>query len=410
MPKIKPELRDTQIRNAKPKESPYKLYDGRGLRLLVRPTGTKVWQLPYKQYGRYNIYTLGQYPDLGAADARQLRDEIKKQIKAGEDPNRLKKALRAQQGRAETTFEAIGREWHSKQEWDPKHAQNILRTLEADVFTKIGHKQIDKVTGPDIVDVLSGIESRGALDVAHRVGQRCEAIFDYAIAKHLCEFNPGTGRTKFLKKNTTKNRPGPKADQLPEYLQKLDNYPGRVVQLALKLLLLVFLRPGELRWGRWDEIDEKKAEWRISAERMKMDRPHIVPLSSQALEVLKELRSITGKRELMFPGERSPKRPISDVTLLKALQIMGYVGSKKVVPHGMRGTASTILHESGFKTEVVEAQMAHKDKNKVRAAYNHAQYLEERKQMMQWWGDYLAEAAAKGRKEAGLSERARQAA
>jgi integrase len=392
MPKVIPELRDTQIRNAKPKQRAYKLYDSQGLHLLVRPTGTKVWQLPYRLYGKYNVYTFGKYPDLSAVEARKQRDDIKKQLKAGEDPNRLKKTLKAQAGRIETTFEFIGREWHSKQKWDAKHAQNILRTLEADVFPKVGHKQINKVTGPDVVDVLNDIEARGALDVAHRVGQRCVAIFDYAIAKHLCEFNPAMGRTRMLKKLETKHRPGLKVDQLPEYLKKLDNYSGgKKVQLAMKLLLLTFVRPGELRGGRWTEIDVEKAEWKIPAERMKMKRPHVVPLSRQALAIIKELRAITGNRELMFPGERNPKQEISDVTLLKALQIMGYVGERKIVPHGMRHTASTILHENKFKTEVVETQMAHVDKNKVRAAYNHAEYLEERKQMMQWWGDFLAD-------------------
>jgi integrase len=398
MPKITPELRDTQIRNAKPRERAYKLYDTRGLRLLVRPTGTKVWQLPYKIYGKYNIFTLGQYPELGAADARRLRDDLKKQIKTGEDPNRLKKALRAQEGRAETTFEAIAREWHCKQTWDPKHALNIIRTLEADVFPKIGHRQINKVTGPDIVDVLHAIESRKAFDVAHRVGQRCVAIFDYAIAKHLCEFNPAMGRTKMLKRQPTKHRPGLKDEQLPEFLNKLEGYSGsKKVKLAMQLLILTFLRPGELRGGRWNEVDEKKAEWKIPAERMKMKRPHVVPLSRQALDVLKELRKLTGTRELMFPGERNYKQELTDVSLLKCLKILGYDGDNKVVPHGMRGTASTILHEkSGIKTEVIEAQLAHADKNKVRAAYNHAEYLEERKQMMQWWGDYLNKRAREG--------------
>jgi integrase len=225
------------------------------------------------------------------------------------------------------------------------------------------------------------------------VGQRCVAIFDYAIAKHLCEFNPAIGRAKFLKKQATNHRPSLKADQLPEYLQKLEAYSGKTVKLALKLLLLTFVRPGEVRGGRWEEIDEEKAEWRIPAERMKMNRPHVVPLSQQALEVIKELRALTGKGKLMFPGTCHVTKEISDVTLLKALKLMGYQGEKKIVPHGMRHTASTILHESGFKTEVVEAQMAHIDRNKVRAAYNHAQYFEERKQMMQWWGDYLEGAA-----------------
>lgn len=397
MPKIKPKLTETQIKNAKPQAAPYKLYDEGGLCLLIRPTGTKVWQLPYKLGGKYNICTIGQYPDVGSAQARQACDALKKMIKAGKDPNRHKKAVRAEaEGQQSTTFEAIGREWYGKQIWAEKHAKNILRTLEADVFPKIGHIQIDEVTAQDIVSVLGKIEARDAIDVAKRVNQRCVAIFDYAIAKDLCEFNPAIGRTKSLKKQEVQHRPGLQASQLPEYLKKLNEYSGgKVVQLGLKLLLLTFLRPGELRGGRWDEIDVKKAEWRVSADRMKMGRAHTVPLAPQAIAVLEELRLITGKTELLFPGERGVHKPISDVTFLKALKIMGYVGDKKIVPHGMRHTASTILHETGFKSEVVETQLAHADKNKVRATYNHALYMEERKQMMAWWANFL-DAAVEG--------------
>lgn len=394
MPKIKAKLTETQIKNAKPKTSAYKLYDEGGLLLLVRPTGTKVWQYPYRVGGKYNIYTIGQYPEVGSAEARRLRDDIKMQVKAGEDPNRIKKAS---QGQPDTTFEAVGRDWYSKQVWAEKHAKSILRTLEADVFPTIGHRQISKVTAQDIIGLLQDIEGRGAIDVAKRVNQRCVAIFDYAIAKNLCEFNPALGRSKILKKQEVKHRPSLTAAQLPEYLQKLETYRGgKIVQLALKLLSLTFVRPGELRGARWAEFDEKKAEWRIPADRMKMDRPHIVPLSKQALAVLVELREVSGKTALLFPGERGADKPISDVTLLKALKIMGYVGDAKVVPHGMRHTASTILHENGFKTEVIEAQLAHKDKNKVRSTYNHALYLDDRKALMQWWADHLATAATNG--------------
>lgn len=392
MPKIKAKLTEIQIKNAKPKASAYKLYDEGGLLLLVRPTGTKVWQYPYRVGGKYNICTIGQYPEVGAAEARRLRDDIKRQVKAGEDPNRIKKAS---QGQPDTTFEAVGRDWYGKQVWAEKHAKSILRTLEADVFSVIGHKQIAKVTAQDIIGLLQDIEGRGAIDVAKRVNQRCVAIFDHAIAKNLCEFNPALGRSKILKKQEVKHRPSLTADQLPKYLQKLESYRGgKIVKLALKLLSLTFVRPGELRGARWTEFDEKKAEWRIPAERMKMDRPHIVPLSKQALAVLAELREISGKTSLLFPGERGADKPISDVTLLKALKIMGYVGDAKVVPHGMRHTASTILHENGFKTEVIEAQLAHKDKNKVRSTYNHALYLDDRKTLMQWWADYLTEKMA----------------
>jgi integrase len=397
MPKTKAKLTETQIKNAKTKPTAYKLYDEGGLLLLVRPSGTKVWQLPYRLSDKYNVYTIGQYPEIGSADARRLKDEAKKLIKAGTDPNKHKEEqFQRNLGAAESTFEAIGREWHGKQTWNPKHSKNILNALEKDVFPKIGYKQVNKVTAQDILSVLHGIETRDALDVAKRVNQRCVAIFDYAIAKSLCEFNPAIGRTKTLKTQEVKHRPSLRENQLPDFMKKLEDYRGgMIVRLALKLLLLTFVRPGELRWGRWDEIDEKKAEWRIPAERMKMKRPHIVPLSKQALAVLKELREKTGRTDLLFPGERGADKPISDVTLIKALIIMGYTGDKKVVPHGMRHTASTILHENKFKSEIIEVQLAHIDKNKVRGAYNHALYLEERQQLMQWWADYLDTSAKK---------------
>jgi integrase len=297
----------------------------------------------------------------------------------------------------ELAFEKIAREWHDKQVWNPKHAKNILRTLEVDVFPYIGKKPIIEVNAQDILKILRIIEERNALDVAKRVNQRCTAIFDYAIVKGICDNNPATGRAKIIKARKVKHRPHLTEEQLPEFLNALENYRGtKKVKLAMKLLLLTFVRPGELRHARWEEIDEEKAEWRISAERMKMKRPHIVPLSTQALELLNELKGITGKSALLFPSSKKPNVPISDVTLTKLLIILGYVGDKKIVPHGMRATASTILNEKGqFRPDVIERQLAHIEKNKVRAAYHHAEYLDERKTMMQWWGDYLDKLADK---------------
>lgn len=395
MPKIIPKLTDTQVRNAKPKAKDYKLYDEGGLRLLVRPTGTKVWQYPYTLNGKANVYTIGKYDPtgrvgyIGLADARTLRDEVRQLVKQGTDPNNHKKIARI--GEHENNFEAIAREWHGKQLWVKKHASNILRTLEMDVFPRIGHKQIQDVTAQDIIGILREIENRDALDVAKRINQRCTAIFDYALTLGLCENNPATGRAKFIQVRKVKHRPHLREGQLPEFLEKLENYRGgSIPRLAMKFLTLTFVRPGELRNARWDEIDEIKAEWRIPAERMKMKRPHIVPLSKQALEVLKELKNHTGKSPLLFPGVRDINKPISDVTLTKLLIILGYIGENKFVPHGIRATASTILNEKGqFKPDVIERQLAHIEKNKVRAAYHHAEYLEDRKAMMQWWGSFI---------------------
>ncbi len=399
MPKIKAKLTDVQIRNLKPKEKPYKVNDEGGLVILVRPTGTKVFQYPYKLGGKYNVFTIGQYPDMSSTDARKQRDEVRALIKQGINPNQKKKMdhrLNTQAG--EQSFESIARNWHSKQIWVPKHKASILSRLENDVFPKIGHKHISQVNAQDILAVLYEIEARGALDMAHRVNQYCVAILDHGIAMGLCEFNPAIGRAKVLKSKPVQHRPYLKEHQLPEFLQKLEKYPGgRLVQLALKLLLLTFVRPRDLREARWDEMNLEKGEWKINEQRMKkihahrmiVKGDHIVSLSTQAIEVIKEIQSISGRCDLLFPGARKITKPISDVTLTKALIIMGYTGENKVVPHGFRSTASTILNGRGYRADAIERQLAHVEGNKVRAAYHHTEYLEERRQMMQDWGDYL---------------------
>jgi integrase len=391
MPKLKAKLTDVQIRNLKPGDKAYKVNDEGGLVILVRPTGTKVFQYPYKMGGKYNVFTIGQYPDMPAVDARKQRDLVRDMIKQGINPNQKKqieRQLNVQAG--EQSFEAIARNWHGKQIWAAKHKASILSRLENDVFPKIGYKHINQVNAQEILAILYDIEARGSLDMVRRVNQYCVAIFDHGIAMGLCEFNPAIGRTKAIKSAPVKHRPYLKESQLPDFLQRLDNYSGgMLVQLALKLLLLTFVRPGELRGARWDEINLDKAEWKIPAARMKMKRDHIVPLSTQAVEVIKQIQIISGRCEIIFPGERKITKPISDVTLTKALIIMGYTGENKVVPHGFRATASTILNEKGFKPDVIERQLAHVEKNKVRASYHHSEYLDDRRHMMQWWGDYI---------------------
>lgn len=391
MPKIKAKLTDVQIKNLKARDKAYKVNDEGGLVILVRPTGTKVFQYPYKLAGKYNVCTIGQYPDVSAADARKQRDVIRDQIKQGINPNQKKKMeyrLNTQAG--EQSFEAIARNWHSKQIWAAKHKANIMSRLQGDVFPKIGPKHINKVTAQDILAILYDVEARGALDVARRVNQYCSAVFDHGIAMGLCEFNPAIGRTKVLKSRAVQHRPYLKESQLPEFLSRLEEYSGStLVKLALKLLLHTFVRPGELRGARWDEINFEKAEWIIPAHRMKMKRSHFVPLSTQAIEVIKEIQKISGHCDLLFPGERTSSKPISDVTLIKALKIMGYIGDNKIVPHGFRATASTLLNERGYKPDVIERQLAHVEKNKVRASYHHAEYMDDRKRMMQDYGSLL---------------------
>jgi integrase len=398
MPRLVRRITDTECRKARIMERDYKLYDEGNLRLLIRKSGTKVWQYPYRLNGKENICTIGQYPNVCIADARKKRDEVKSLVEQGIDPNK-DKAIRYANNIAagERTFEAVAREWHSKQVWSEGHTRTVLQTLEVNVFSHIGFMPIHQITAQDMLRVLRIMEEREALDIARRVNQRCEAIFDYALLHELCDNNPATNRAKLLKSRKRENRPHLDAKLIPDFLKALDNYRGGFkVKLAMQLLWLTFVRPGELRHARWEDFDEGNALWRIPAEQMKMKRPHLVPLSKQALEILKELRKITGKATLVFPGERRYNNPISDVTLLKVLIILGYdKGEKKFVPHGIRGTASTILNEIGrFKPDVIERQLAHIDRNSVRAAYNHAEYLEERADMMQWWADYLDKAKA----------------
>lgn len=392
MPKRTLKLMETQIKNAKPKDKAYKLYDGDGLRLLVRPSGTKVWQYPYTLHKKSNIYTIGQYPEIGAAKARQMRDEARKLIQSGIHPVETKATHKLPEG-AKNSLGAIGNEWLDKQIWVKKHKSNITRQLNQDIFHYIGNRPIRSVTRQELYTALKRIEDRNALDVAKRTAQHCVQIFDFALSKGQCENNPAIGLSKTIKKCQTKNRAYLKEDQVPDFLKKLEHYSGsEKVKLAMKLLMLTLVRPGELRGARWVEFNFDKAEWRIPAERMKVKREHIVPLSKQALGVIERLRHITGNAELLFPGNDATK-PISDVTLTKCLIILGYGG--EATAHGMRATASTILNENSFNRDWVERQLAHLPKDKIRAAYNHALYLAERPEMMQWWGDYLEKANVK---------------
>lgn len=401
MPKVNRKLTDIEIKNAKPEAKAYKLYDDGGLRVLVRPSGTKVWQYPYTLDGKANVFTIGRYGEISTADARKKRDEVKALLREGIDPNGHQQVQRAKAKHDYTddnSFQAIALEWYGKQIWAEKHAENIKKRLELDIYPFIGRLPINQITRRQMLDALQKIEKRGALDVAKRINQYCTSIFDYAVIKGICETNPATGLSKILKTYKPKHRAYLKEDQLPEFIQKLEAYHGReTIKLAMKLLILTFVRPGELRGAQWKEINEKKAEWRIPPERMKMSREHIVPLSKQALAILTHLKTLTGHRELVFPGIVHPRKPISDVTLIKMLKILGY--EKLATPHGMRATASTILNENGFKADVIERQLAHIEKNKVRAAYHHAEYLVERREMMQWWGNYIEEITKKPRSE-----------
>lgn len=274
MPKANRKLTEVEIKNAKPKNVDYKLYDEGGLRLLIRKSGTKVWQYPYKFHGKHNVFTIGKHgEEVTTAEARQKRDEIRKLVKEGIDPNDQKKAVRLKREyEHRNSFEEITKEWLQKQQWTPKYKASTQTRLENDIFPVIGHKPIMKITRQELLHALQRIEDRGALEMAARINQCCARIFDYALIKGICNSNPAIGLSKAIKSHKPQNRPYLRESQLPEFLKKLETYPGsELVKLAMKLLVLTFVRPGELRGARWDEINEEKAEWRIPAHRMGLE-------------------------------------------------------------------------------------------------------------------------------------------
>ena len=384
-------LSDAKIRNAKPRAKPYKLTDGEGMFLLVHPNGSKYWRLKFRFLGRERILALGVYPDVGIAEAREWRAQARKALAAGNDPAELKQVAKRQAViKNQSGFETIAREWHEKRkhEWKPNSAKTVLTRLEMHVFPRLGERPIADIAAPDILDMLRVVENNGALDTAQRLKQMCGQIFMYAIATGRANRNPVPDLHGALKTPVTKHHAYLKASELPEFLQKLEAYDGQLqTKLALRLLLLTFVRTTELRAAEWTEFDLEKAEWRIPAERMKMKEQHIVALSSQAVVVLRELQKQTGNRQYVFPNHHNPAKFMSENTMIYALYRMGY--HSKATGHGFRSTASTILNENGFTPDVIERQLAHTERNQVRAAYNHAQYLPERRKMMQWWADYL---------------------
>lgn len=386
-------LSDTRIKSAKPKDKPYKLSDGGWLYVLVQPNGSKHWRLGYRFAGKQKVLALGTYPDVTLAQARAKRDQARKLLEKETDPAIvLSKRAKKQRERSqvENSFEAVAREWHENQQgkWSGTHADRVIGSLEKEVFPELGKIPLQDITAPQVLAVLRKIERRDALELAARILQRCSSVFRYAIQTGRIEQNPVTELKGALRTRKVEHRAALSRTELPEFLSRLDAYEGNAVtRLALKLIVLTFVRTGELRGARWSELDLDRAQWVIPPERMKMRNEHIVPLSTQALAVIEQLQPLTGRSDLIFPSERQLTKPMSENTLLFAMYRMGYHGRATV--HGFRATASTILNESGFKADAIERQLAHTQQNKVRAAYHRSEYLEERITMMQWWADFL---------------------
>lgn len=385
-------LTDTRIRNTKPADKALRLFDSGGLYLEVAPAGGKWWRLKYRHGGKEKRLSLGVYPAVSLKDARERRDEAKKLLSQGIDPSAARKEQKVEARKDAETFETVTREWHAKQAetWVAGHAAKVIRRFELYLFPWLGSRPVHEITPPELLEALRRIEGKGAVETAHRALQTCGQVFRYGIATGRCERDPAADLHGAL----TPSREIHRAAILDPagvgaLLRAIDAYSGGIIaRCALRLAPMVFVRPGELRHAEWTEIDFDAAEWRIPGEKMKMKTQHVVPLAVQAIAVFQELRPLTGTGKYVFPSARSASRPMSDVTILAALRRMGYA-SDEMTGHGFRAMASTLLNEQGWPPDVIERQLAHAERNKVRAAYNRATLLPERRKMMQHWADYL---------------------
>jgi len=361
--------------------------------LLVQPNGAKYWRLSYRFLGKQKTLALGVYPAVTLATARKKRDEAREQIAAGVDPGEAKKeARRAAEIAAANSFEAVAREWFDSQRpgWSDGYAEKVLNSLEVDVFPKIGSRPIAEIDSPQMLSIVREVEARGVRETAKRILQRSRAVFQYGIMTGRCSRNPAAdidAQTVLKKGPGVQHMARVKATEIPQLMRDIDAYQGDLVtRLALRLMALTFVRTTEMIRAEWSEFDEAAAEWRVPPERMKMRDPHIVPLSRQALDVLAQLRALNGQHRFVFYSVQG-RSHISNNTMLYALYRMGY--KSRMTGHGFRGLAATALRELGFGRDVVERQMAHAERNQVTAAYVHAEYLPERRRMMQMWGDHL---------------------
>jgi integrase len=386
-------LTDTKIRSLKPREKQYKVSDGSNLFLVITPTASKYWRFKYIFNGKEKLLALGVYPDVTLALAREKRDEAKQQLAEGNDPSFVKQIKqRAKKQAALNSFEDVAREWHAKflSKWTKGHAQTIIARLEKNIFPWIGNHPISEVTPMELLRLMRQIESRGAKETAHRVLQVCGQVFKFAIVTARAQIDPTAALKGALAPVQTKHHASiTDPQEIGKLLRDIDGYKGFfITKCALRLSPLLFVRPGELRKAEWSEINFETDEWRIPAVKMKMKTVHIVPLSKQALAILNELHPLTADGKYVFPGLINVDRPMSDNTVTSALRRLGY-SSDEMTAHGFRSMACTLLNEHGWNRDAIERQLAHAERSNVRAAYNYAEYLPERRKMMQEWADYL---------------------
>lgn len=388
-------LTDLKIKQLKAREKSYKIFDGRGLYIEVLPSSKKYWRLKYMFFGKEKRISLGLFPEVSLTEARTQRDNAKLQIKKGIDPSIAKKSLQISMNQSsETTFDVIAKEWHelNKSKWSPIFAQRLLERIDKNLFPAIGKIPINSLTPKDILYPLLKAQERGAIETSHRLLGYCSKIFRYAIANGIIDRDYTIGLKEALKPYTEKHRAALVDPQsVAALMRSIEGYKSAttVVKTALQIAPLVFVRPGELRKAEWVEIDLNKAEWNIPAQKMKMKENHLVPLSTQAINLLSDLKKITGDHKYVFPCPLSKERPMSENAILSALRRMGY-DKTEMTPHGFRAMARTLLDEElGIRPDFIEHQLAHAVRDPNGRAYNRTKHLAERRQMMQTWADYL---------------------
>ncbi|SFI39965.1 integrase arm-type DNA-binding domain-containing protein [Nitrosomonas sp. Nm34] len=388
-------LTDRMIKKAIAENKPSRLSDGNNLVLLIQPNGSKWWRFRYRYHGKAKMLSLGTYPGVSLKAAREMRDDAKKLLRGGIDPSQYRQEKKLAKTIAiENGFESVARQWWDnwKSSKTERHANYVIRRLEADIFPMIGNKPVTEITAPTLLGVIKKIELRGAMDIAKRALNTCGQIYRYAVGHGLAERNPATDIRASDVLKTTRSTNFARLDKkdLPEFLRKIEAYSGNpLTKFALQLMAFTFVRTNELFGARWEEIDWEARQWHIPAERMKMKKQHIVPLSNQAISVLQNIRKITGGLPLLFPNARNNRRPMNKNTILFAIYRLGYKG--RMTGHGFRGIAATILREQQTPREHVELQLGHLVGNAVSRAYDYSEHLPERTKMMQKWADYLDE-------------------
>ncbi len=385
------------IKKAKPREKVYSLGDGNGLSLIVEPNGSKGWRFRYQFNGKSKMISLGIYPVITLNEAREKRDDARRLVANGTDPAEARKEERNKvSGQSENTFKKITLEWFNgrKDRWSEGYRDDMMEAFENDVFPYIGDRPIAEIKPLELLEVLSIMEKRGVTEKLKKVRQRCGEVWKYAIITGRAEYNPAPDLASAFIPHQRENYPYLLADELPEFLSSVDKYQGsQIVRTALNILMLTGLRPGELRKSEWSFIDFESRTWKLPEKIMKMGRVHVVPMSDQVISLLRQIQPISGDYQYIFPSRTNHKKHLSEMAINTMIGRMGYRG--RATGHGFRHTMSTILHEKGFNTAWIELQLAHVDKNSIRGTYNHALYLKGRRDMMQWYADYIDELRSK---------------